>query len=299
MAEQKPSAAVRRRPRVTASPTHTGVTHIREHQPDRYTVIGNHLAQHAELSLVAIGLATHILSLPEGAAIDIRSMAARFPESRERIAFALRELEVHGYLRRARERTAAGRVITRTYVYDVPAPSAAVPLPPRAAGPRPRRRPAPVEPVPHPAPVQAVEPVVAAVVAAAPGLPEASGGARHDTAAALLVDLRRTDDRLTLSGRDVRRLAPAVTAWLDNGATPAAVHRTLTACLPADLRNPAGLLGHRLREMLPPPLPEGSARGPGAARPDPLQTCDTCDRAFRSPEPGRCRDCRPPSVLAA
>jgi hypothetical protein len=306
MAEQKPSAAVRPRPRVPASATHAGVTHIREHQPERYTVIGNHLAQHGELSLVAIGLATHILSLPEGAAIDIRSMAARFPESRERIAFALRELEVHGYLRRARERTADGRMITRTYAYDVPALCPAAPLSPRAAGPGPRRRPAPAEPVPSPAPVRPapvqavpVEPVVAAAAAAAPGPPEASAGECHDTAVALLVDLRRTDDRLTLSGRDVRRLAPAVTAWLDNGATPGAVHRTLTACLPPDVRNPAGLLGHRLREMLPPPLPAVRTTGTGEARPDPFQTCDMCDRAFRSPEPGRCRDCRPPSALAA
>ncbi|MFI6108348.1 hypothetical protein [Streptomyces sp. NPDC051310] len=45
MAEKKPSAAVRPRPRVPASATRAGVTHIREHQPERYTVIGNHLAQ--------------------------------------------------------------------------------------------------------------------------------------------------------------------------------------------------------------------------------------------------------------
>ncbi|KAA0929798.1 helix-turn-helix domain-containing protein, partial [Streptomyces apricus] len=30
---------------------------------------------------------------------------------------------------------------------------------------------------------------------------------------------------------------------------------------------------------------------PPAARP-PLRNCDGCDRAFRSPEPGHCHDCR-------
>lgn len=80
MAEKKPSAAVRSHSRVRRSATHSGVTHIRQYQPDRYTIIGNHLAQHRELSLTAIGVGTHILSLPEGASVDIRSLAARFPE---------------------------------------------------------------------------------------------------------------------------------------------------------------------------------------------------------------------------
>ncbi|WP_245171381.1 helix-turn-helix domain-containing protein [Streptomyces decoyicus] len=96
------------------------MTHIRQYQPDRYTIIGNHLAQHRELSLTAIGVGTHILSLPEGASVDIRSLAARFPEGRDRIAFALRELEAHGYVERVRERTSDGRVITRTYAHNAP-----------------------------------------------------------------------------------------------------------------------------------------------------------------------------------
>lgn len=45
-------------------------------------VVGSHLAQHRELSLTAIGLATHIPSVPEGTAVDIRSLADRFPEGR-------------------------------------------------------------------------------------------------------------------------------------------------------------------------------------------------------------------------
>ncbi|MBB4713234.1 hypothetical protein BJ965_003116 [Streptomyces luteogriseus] len=75
----------------------------------RFTVIGNHLAQHAELSLLAIGLSVHIQSLPAGARIDIKSLAARFPEGTTRIAAALRELETHGHLRRTRERRISHR----------------------------------------------------------------------------------------------------------------------------------------------------------------------------------------------
>lgn len=284
MAEQKPSAAARPYPRVRRSAAHSGVSHIRPYQPDRYTIIGNHLAQHRDLSLTAIGVGTHILSLPEGAAVDIRSLAARFPEGRDRIAFALRELEAYGYVERVRERTADGRVLTRTYAHHAPG----VPEEPRAA--RVTQPPPSAPPVPEHAPEAVPEPDPEIV-------PEAAPDAHQVTARALLAALRRTDDRLTLSGRDVRRLASAVAAWFENGATAAAVHRTLTAALPSELKNPAGLLAHRLREMLPPPLPPGreavpAAHDRGSPGPEPFQTCDGCERAFRAREPGCCRDCR-------
>ncbi|WP_405409327.1 helix-turn-helix domain-containing protein [Streptomyces decoyicus] len=289
MAEKQLSAAVRPHSRVRRSATHTGVTHIRRHQPDRYVIIGNHLAQHRELSLTAVGLGTYILSLPEGTSIDIRTLAARFPEGRDRIAFALRELEAQGYLERVRERRASGHVITRTYAYNDPAAERAqagvadepVALPPPVApppSPVPDEPPVPSEP---PVPPEPVEP---------PRTPH------HRTAVALLAGLRRTDDRLTLAERDIRRLAPALIPWLENGAGLAAIHRTLTARLPDVLESPAGLLARRLRDLLPPPLPDGPVaphgRDPGRDRPDPFQTCDGCDRAFRAREPGLCRDCR-------
>ncbi|WP_433857052.1 helix-turn-helix domain-containing protein [Streptomyces kronopolitis] len=290
MAEEKPNRAARPYPRVRRSAAHYGVTHIRLYQPDRYTIIGNHLAQHRDLSLTAIGVGTHILSLPEGAAVDIRSLAARFPEGRDRIAFALRELEAYGYVERVRERTADGRVLTRTYAHHAPG----VPEEARAAR---APQPSPARPVPEPVPDSTPEPVPEIAPEIAPELvPEAAPDAHQVTARALLASLRRTDDRLTLSGRDVRRLASAVAAWFENGATAAAVHRTLTAALPAELKNPAGLLAHRLREMLPPPLPPGRETIPDAPcppPPEPFQTCDGCERAFRAPEPGRCRECRP------
>ncbi|EPJ36899.1 hypothetical protein STAFG_6057 [Streptomyces afghaniensis 772] len=93
---------------------HAGLVHDNTRHTARFTVIGNHLAQHPELSLLAIGLGTHIQSLPAGARVDIKTLAARFPEGTTRIAAALRELEAHGYLRRVRERVPGGRIITRT-----------------------------------------------------------------------------------------------------------------------------------------------------------------------------------------
>ncbi|WP_327748517.1 helix-turn-helix domain-containing protein [Streptomyces europaeiscabiei] len=317
MAETKPSGAVRPQPRIRRSSTRTGVTHIREYQPDRFTIIGNHLAQHRELSLTAIGLGTHILSLPEGASADIRSLAERFTEGRDRIAFALRELEAHGYVERVRERVDGGRFVTRTYVYNAPALTRArgavgggtVAVAAFAA--------APVGPVAVGLMVEeeAVEDVVAdgEPVGGDPGAvnlvvppaaedvdPESSErGEHHDKAVALLVGLRRTDDRFTLSRKDVRRLAPAVVAWFDNGASKAAVHSAMTASLPVPLKNPARFLAYRLSELLPPPLPVlPEASGGRAAEGEPapwyrmVDCAGGCNRAFRRPEGTWCRDCR-------
>ncbi|MET8688331.1 helix-turn-helix domain-containing protein [Streptomyces sp. NPDC004732] len=283
MAFPQPSAPSRAESFVPADTPRSGVVHVNVRHTTRYTVVGNHLAQHRELSLLAIGLAVHIQSLPAGARIGIKFLAARFPESEHRIAGALRELERHGYLSRTRERLAGGEVVTRTVSYNQPdarADSRSDPVPAPAPVPeKPVRadREPPCEPLPE------------------PDTPDLD---RHRAATDLLVDLRRHDLRLLLAERDVRRLAPAVAAWLERGAAPDAVRRTLAAALPDDLRHPAALLAHRLTALLPPPLP---ARPVGAAlaRPDPLQNCEGCDRAFRAPTPGHCRDCRPDLRRAA
>ncbi|RDD84848.1 helix-turn-helix domain-containing protein [Streptomyces parvulus] len=308
MAEQNSNAAARPSQGVRRSTTHSGVTHVRTYQSGQYVVIGNHLAQHRQLSLTAIGLATHILSLPEGALVDIRSLAERFPEGRERIGSGPRELEEHGYLERVRERSEAGRLVTRTYAHHTPE---------RAVSPVVRRRVVAVvreggdtaprssegvhEPSPEgdqaqestPTPIRCGEPVAPRVRSAVgPEMPSR----HHDKAVALLTGLRRTDDRLTLSSRDVHALVPGVVRWFERGATAHVIHRVLTFDLPVDMRRAAGVLGYRLGELLPPPLPAVPAPSSRPTSvmsgPDPFQTCDGCERAFRAPHPGRCRDCR-------
>ncbi len=125
MGTQNPIAPPRAQSAAGGNPTrprhHTGgVIHENTRHTTRFTVIGNHLTQHRELSLLAIGLGCHIQSLPTGAPTDIKSLAARFKEGATRIAAALRELEAHGYLRRERVRTATGRIITRTVSCNQP-----------------------------------------------------------------------------------------------------------------------------------------------------------------------------------
>lgn len=279
-----------------------GVVHVNVRHTSHFTVVGNHLAQHHELSLIAIGLATHIQSLPAGAKVGIKFLVERFPESEARIAGALRELEGCGYLRRTRERLPSGRVVTRTTSYNQPctATRTAPAAPPVKSGAKwarsaPEQAPKSTHialnsPPPSPTPGSLSAPPKRTVPLPRPETPSPE---LDRTASAFLLDLNRRAAAFDLSEDDVRTLTPAVAAWLEREATPAAIRRALTTDLPDPLKYPVKLLGHRLTELLPPPLPP-------AGRPplyDPMQNCDGCDRAFRAPEPGNCAECR--SELAA
>ncbi|MEU2147245.1 MULTISPECIES: hypothetical protein [Streptomyces albovinaceus subgroup] len=302
----------------------SGVLHAVIPHTSRFTVVGNHLAQHAELSLVAIGIGVHIQSLPAGSKVGIKALAARFPEGEVKIACALRELEAHGYLHRPRMRLAKGRGATRTVFCNqpgavlrggvVPVVGPAV----RSTGPAPAPvrehlrvpEPAPVpEPtaVPEPRPVPEAVPVPEAPHApvrlpsrTAPTQPRRPLPHPHvltpelrQAAAALLADLRRHAEELVLSEQDVEELIPGVAAWLERDATTDAMRRALTADLPKPLKHPARLVRHRLTALLPPPLPGIHDLAPPRRAPvTPFQTCDGCERAFRSHDPGHCRDCR-------
>ncbi|WP_330332016.1 helix-turn-helix domain-containing protein [Streptomyces sp. NBC_00536] len=290
MGNQQLSAPSRASSRHHDAVPRSGVIHVNARHTRRFTVVGNHLAQHAEMSLVAIGLALHIQSLPTGAHIGIKDLAPRFPESEYRIARALRELEEHGYLRRTRVRLDNGQVVTRTVSYNRPGCGSEDGQPGTEA---PELVPVP-EPVPDAAP-DAVTPVKAIPPLPRPRDPDRP--ARRAAAERILVELRAVDSRLLLGARDVERLAPAVEAWLERGATPEAVIAALTDRLPPRPRSAAGLVAYRLTEQLPPERVRApGAPGAGAAAlepgPEPMQNCEYCDRAYRGPEPGCCDGCR-------
>ncbi|MFF3973743.1 hypothetical protein ACFYZ6_28365 [Streptomyces rubiginosohelvolus] len=307
----------------------SGVIHITLPHTDRFTVVGNHLAQHPDLSCTAVGIAVRIQSLPQGTEISIKALTARCREGEKRIAAALRELEAHGYLQRFRHRLPGQKVITRTVFCNQPAAllrsrsqmSAPVPVPapapvpaqppaqtqaqPQANAPEPEPEPdsepdSQPEPEPEPAPTPPFVPLVPPPTAPKPPRPPLPQPGTltpelDRAATALLSDLRRHAPQFTLSEGDIRQLAPAVATWLERDAHPDTIRRTLTDDLPRPLRHPVKLLKHRLTALLPPPLP-GACDLVAPARPrivvTPFQTCDDCDRAFRSPDPGHCRDCR-------
>lgn len=251
------------------SPASSGVIHIRTRQTSHFTVLANRLAQRAG-SAVTVGVAAYILSLPDGAPITIAALCTHFAEGKKAIAEALRELEDEGWLERRIERGPGGRIITRTFAYDLPE---AVPEPTRTYGqePEPTTKPKPTPPPPP-------EPT-----------PEATD---------LLTRLPHRDRRLLLSEREIMTLAPGVTEWLDRGVPPQEITAALTDGLPARInRRPARLLAHRLAALRPPARtsPPGQPVRPPVI---PLQNCDGCDRAFRADGPGRCRDCRSASPEA-
>ncbi|GGZ12743.1 helix-turn-helix domain-containing protein [Streptomyces poonensis] len=281
MDTQHPNVRSHAQSRVTGKNHHRnahpgGVEHDNTRHTTRFTVIGNHLAQHPDLSGLAIGLAVYIQSVPAGVPVDIKTLAARFPEGTTRIAAALRELETHGYLRRTRERTESGRVVTRTVSCNQPG------------------RHAPAEPTRPPARRAAAAPQQEPPRRALPAVPRPAYPALSllQTATEVLADLRRKDPRLLLSATDAEHLAPGVAAWLERDLPPTAVVHALTADLPPEsLRRPAALLAHRLTTGLP-PLPPFRAPAQPTPVPHRMINCDGCDRGFRSDGPTRCRDYR-------
>ncbi|MGX1853362.1 hypothetical protein [Streptomyces sp. NPDC055299] len=251
----------------------SGVIHIRTRQTSHFTVLANRLAQRAG-SAVTVGVAAYILSLPDGAPITIDALCTHFAEGKTALAGALRELEAEGWLERRVERGPRGRIVTRTFVHDLPG--------------------APAEPV------GAADPEHGATSESehgASGGPEPAEPSRPTPdpapeAVDLLTRLPHRDRRLLLSEREITALAPAVTDWLGLGAAPQEITEALTSGLPARLtRRPARLLPHRLAALRPPSRP---APPPRPDRPPvvPLQNCDGCDRAFRADRPGRCRGCQ-------
>ncbi|MGW6208786.1 helix-turn-helix domain-containing protein [Streptomyces sp. NPDC055089] len=282
-------------PRPDVTPT-SGVLHVNVRHASGFVVIGNHLAQHHELSLIAIGLAVHIQSLPAGAKVGIKVLTERFPESEARITAALHELEAEGYLRRSRVRLPSGRVVTRTTSYNQPgatAPPVTTPMrkPQRQTGPAPEPTPA-SEPAPaFPDPVRVPPPT--APRTPPPPLPQPHTPTPEllRTAAAVLGDLRRHAPQLALKEEDIPALVPGVAAWLERDT----VRHALTGQLPTPVKHPAMFIRHRITALLPPPLPDAAALTPPPrprTRVIPLQNCDTCDRAFRATDPGHCGDCR-------
>ncbi|MFK0172264.1 hypothetical protein ACIQU5_26045 [Streptomyces sp. NPDC090306] len=269
----------------------TGVIHVRTRLTGEFTILANALAQRRG-SAVTVGVAAYILSLPDGAPVSIAALCAHFSEGEILISRALRELESAGYLERRRERTAGGRVRTRTFFYDVPGGGPDGPGGPRRPKSPAAERPAaprPADDTPAPAPEAVPADAVSAALPTGSTPPPPLGIEDADPhAVVLLASLRILDGRLVLTRGDVAELAPRVAELLASGVTVGELTRHLTTGLPGRLRTrPVRLIAYRLRDA-PIPAP------PVAPEPVrlPWQSCDTCERPFRGAAPATCRDCR-------
>ncbi|MFB6702840.1 hypothetical protein [Streptomyces rubiginosohelvolus] len=303
-----------------------GVVHINIRLTDGYTIVSNRLSQHRGLSLLAIGLGTHIQSLPDGWRVGIKALAAVFPESEARIAAALRELEQHGFLRRTRERVGGGKLATRTESYNHPEAAARGRMRECAAAQVPEAVPAPqvlpavatepvtaAEPVrvrvpePEPEPVRAPEPLRASVPdpvpAPVPGPRLVPTPAAPRKPRLPLPAPQQPTEALYAAAADLLaglpRVAPLFLLSEEDarGLVPGVAAWLERGARPDAVRaaitdDPPVPLRHPaklLRHRLAALLPPPL---PAAVPVVPLQNCDDCDRAFRSSVPGYCQECR-------
>ncbi|MGX8907453.1 hypothetical protein ACR820_19945 [Streptomyces netropsis] len=233
-------------------------------------------------------IASYIDRLPDGAAIDTKTLAATLPAyGQQAVRSGLNALSHAGHLRRVREQVGEGRTqwVFRTYFSrtargdawwacflagDVPNHVVDSPV---AAAPRPAAEVHPDE-EPPPRPVRTAR---------------AARSAAYEALAAL----SHADARLSLSAAECAALEELAAEWLARGVTPSDFARILTAGLPDVVHSPGALTRKRLIDKLPPE----PVRTPQAAAPTPprrLMECTGCRTPGR-PEAlpgGLCRPCR-------
>ncbi|MEU9762460.1 MarR family transcriptional regulator [Streptomyces sp. NPDC047985] len=246
-------------------------------------------------------IAGFVDALPEGAAMDVKSLARSQPlYGQMAVGGALRALGLAGHLRRVRCLGGEGggqvRWVTRTFWSKVAhdnewwdaflAAEERRSVPQEAAGPAAPGSGAQAEasaptPIPASAPASApvrvpAQPPVAAVPQQRtaqpqpdpqPGLGPGSGPRsavdRQPSPAFLaLARLGRTDARLALSAADCAALERLAAEWFARGVDADYLTHALTAGLPASVGSPFGLVRRRLHDKLPPRLP--ATTGPAA-----------------------------------
>ncbi|MFD4757941.1 MarR family transcriptional regulator [Streptomyces sp. NPDC058439] len=249
-------------------------------------------------------IAGYVDHLPDGAAMDIKSLAKHIPlYGQMAVASALRALGVAGHLRHAQCRVEdQGRIrwVTRTFwsrtahdnewwstflnaENDRATQEATAPLPPP---------PAPALP---PAPVTPAEP---ADVPAIPQHRTPEPTPAHPSPAYLaLAQLGRLEPRLALSAADCTTLEPLAAQWFTRGVDTDYLTHALTSGLPAQVDSPIGFVRRRLNDKIPPHLPTTpTPTAPGTPTRRLMAECIRCG-APGHPEAlpdGLCRPCHAP-----
>lgn len=269
-------------------------------------------------------IAGYVDRLPNGSAMDVKSLAKALPlYGQMAVGSALRALSAAGHLRRVRcqvvDADSQSRWVTRTFwsrtardsewwnTFAHAGDQRAIPLPetapaglsvePVAAEARtvqaePVRPSEPSPPAPAPTPVVPLVP------------PQRSAGKGNATAPSpaylTLAQLGRSEPRLALSAADCAVLEELASAWLDRGVNTDYLTRALTAGLPAQVDSPVGFVRSRLITKVPPKLPLTAPHpAPGSPVRRIMMECTECG-VPGSPEAlpdGLCRVCRAPSQV--
>lgn len=249
-------------------------------------------------------IAGYVDLLPDGAAMDIKSLAKDLPlYGQMAIGTALRALGVAGHLRHVRcrvEDLGQSRWVTLTFwsrtardnewwAAHLDAESG------RAAGAT-----AATAPPPHPVTTEADRPAEPAVAAAVPHQrsPEPAPAGAPSPAYLALARLGRTEPRLALSASDCGTLEDLAAAWFVRGVSADYLTQALVSGLPAQVGSPVGFVRRRLLDKIPALLPD-AATSPAPDTPARrlLVECTECGRPgpAESLPDGLCRPCRTPA----
>lgn len=259
-------------------------------------------------------IAGYVDHLPEGAAMDIKSLAKSLPlYGQMAVGTALKALGVAGHLRYVRCRGGEGdqvRWVTLTFWSRTARDNEWWDAFLEAEN---RRGAAPQVGVVTGADPVAVPAEVAEV--AAPEAPFVPQQRSHEPvsegpspAYLALARLGRAEPRLALSAADCSALEGLAAQWFVRGVDADYLTHALTSGLPERVGSPVGFVRRRLTDKMPPHLPAAApassvpdAAVPGAAGRRVLVECAEC----RAPGPsealrdGLCRPCRRPAAAAA
>ncbi|MFJ8859505.1 MarR family transcriptional regulator [Streptomyces sp. NPDC102451] len=261
-------------------------------------------------------IAGFIDQLPDGASMDVKSLAKQLPlYGQQAVGSALKALATAGYLRRVRclvgdlgqvrwvsrtfwSRTARDNEWWAAAEVTTPAANPAATAPVSAAASAAASAAVSAENAlesaavapPSPAPEAAPEPMAPAPPAPAatpePAAPEAPAVPPQRTpkpagpsspAYLALAQLGRADSRLALSSADCAVLEALAAAWFARGVDADYLTRALTAGLPAQVGSPVALVRHRLTEKIPPLVPAApEPPAPGAPVHRVMLECTKC-----------------------
>ncbi|WP_406382877.1 MarR family transcriptional regulator [Streptomyces sp. NBC_01618] len=274
-------------------------------------------------------IAGYVDRLPNGAAMDIKSLAKNLPlYGQMAVAGALKALGVAGHLRHVRCLVGGGdqvRWVTRTFwsrtahdnewwdafltAEDSGSTPEAVAVAPEAvaATTSPEAEtPSPLSPSPSPSPSTSTGPSPSTgpreSAPAAPAVPQQrtpeSAQEQRSPAYLALARLGRNEPRLTLSAADCTVLEELAGAWLARGVNTDYLTHALTSGLPDRVDSPVGFIRRRLLDKIPPHLPASpTPSAPGTPVRRLMVECTECGAPGR-PEAlpdGLCLPCRTPA----
>ncbi|MCX4685312.1 helix-turn-helix domain-containing protein [Kitasatospora purpeofusca] len=271
------------------------INRIPKHAPG-YTILDNgHVVRKHSLSWAARGLLGYLLSLPNGAREDVRTLAAKSVEGRATVARALRELETAGhYVRRTVRDPVTGRVRTVVSVHEVPLADKAVHALP----------PVPVTPAAGPSGAgKAGSPSlrVRTVRRKEPSVLPVTTVPRMTEGMDLLLELGCREPALALAGKPLADQAARVEGLLAGGWSADALMGILAAPLPGKVTHSvAAILGGRLTKVPPVPSGRGTAVKPVTVPRPRRHECAGRDGMCGRPVGGAgepCSGCRPPRAV--